>query len=105
MHSYGEMAIDLLLIERQLRDTLSNMILRVDSDGVESSSQLSEVLADGLTRYLVYARRPVGSEKEDFELLIDSLEFWAGLHGFPARKPVKKINGLAARSFSASAGG
>ena len=91
-------------MERQLRATLANLILRVTPDASESSAQLSEVLADGLTRYLVYARRPLGSEKEDFALLIDSLEFWASLHGYPVRKPVQKANGLATRSFSASAG-
>jgi hypothetical protein len=98
------MAMDLLSMERQLRDTLANLILRVTPDASESSSQLSEVLADGLTRYLMYARRPLGREKEDFELLIDSLEFWASMHGFPKRKPVQTTNGLATRSFSASAG-
>lgn len=96
--------MDLLLMERQLRDTLANVIAEVSPDDGENKSSLSEVLADGLTRYLVYARRPMGREEEDFELLIDSLKFWARMHSFSSRKPVQKQNGPAILNFAAKAG-
>ena len=51
----------------------------------EKSPRLGELLADGLTRYLIYARRPHDGQEEDFCLMIESLEFWAGMHGYPNR--------------------
>ena len=96
--------MNLLYMERQLRETLSNVIAQVAPDHLENASQLSETLADGLTRYLVYARRPMGREEEDFELMIESLKYWARLHSSSSRKPVQKQNGPAILSFTAKAG-
>ena len=74
--------MDLFLMENQLRDALQNVILRVAPEDPENASRLSEILADGLTRYLIYARRASGPREEDFGLMMESLEFWAGLHGY-----------------------
>ena len=103
-HSLVEMAMDVLLMQRQLRQTLSNLILQVAAADPVLESKLSEVLADGLTRYLIYTRKTQGREEQDFDLLIDSLEFWAGKHGYTRRKPVQKQNGPATLTIAASAG-
>src|SRR5258706_14249957 len=103
-HSLVELAIDVLFMQKQLRQTLSNLILRVGAADPELESRLSELLADGLTRYLIYSWRPPGREEQDFELLIDSLEFWAGKHGYSGRKPVQKQNGPGTLTITASAG-
>ena len=111
------MAMDIQLMERQLIDTLAEVISRVVPDAPENASRLGEVLADGLTRYLIYARRPHDRQEEDFSLMIESLEFWAGMHGYPkrlqavqfgvemsVRMPVQKQIRPAARVMTAAAG-
>ena len=110
-------------MEQQLKDTLASIILRVVPDAPEHASQVSELLADGLTRYLIYARRPHDLQEEDLRLMIESLEFWAGMHGYPKRtrpvrfgvataiigsnlpdrKPVRKHKGPAALFLTAAA--
>jgi len=96
--------MDVLLIQEQLRQTLSSLIRRVGTVNAEAESRLGEMLADGLTRYLVYAQRPAEGEDADLELMLDSLEFWAELHGYSRRKPVQKQNGPAYLHMTASAG-
>lgn len=100
------MPMDLQLMEMQLRDTLGKIILRVAPEAPESASRLSGLLADGLTRYLIYSDRPNDRQEEDLNLMIESLEFWAGLHGYPKdshagsspmRKPVQSEKDPAAR--------
>ena len=110
--------MDIQLMERQLMDTLADVISRVrpGPDAPENVSRLSEVLADGLTRYLIYARRSNDRQEEDFSLMIESLEFWAGMHGYPkrlqavqfgvemsVRMPVQKQIRPAARVMTAAA--
>jgi hypothetical protein len=99
------MPMDLLLMERQLGDTLASIMRRVAPEAPQNASLLSSLLADGLVRYLIYADRPQDRQEEDVRLMIESLEFWAELHGYPKcaeavrlgianrRKPVQKEYG------------
>ena len=96
--------MDVLSMQQQLRNTLSNLILRVGAADPALESKLSELLADGFIRYLIYSQRPQGREEQDFDLLLDSLEFWAGKHGYNRRKPVQRQNGPAILTATASAG-
>ena len=111
------MAMDILAMERRLKATLADVISRVVPNAPENASRLGEVLADGLTRYLIYARRPNNRQEEDFSLMIESFEFWAGMHGYPkrsqtiqfgvelpVRKPVQKLIRPASRVMTAGAG-
>ena len=92
-------------MEEQLKDTLESLLLRIQPDEQAASSRLGQVLADGLMRYLILSPRPECGEIQDFGMLLESLEFWAGLHGYPRRKQAQKQNGLAHSARAASAAG
>lgn len=99
-------------------DALLSIMLRVTPEAPEDAARLSEMIADGLTRYLIYADRPDGHQEADVGLMIESLEFWAGVHGYsktaqdvglvastsPARKPVQNQNGPGLRYMTVAAG-
>ncbi len=97
--------MDILLMEELLKDTLVALTLRIQPGEREASFRLGQVLADGLMRYLILSSRPECEKLEDFDLLLESVEFWAGLHGYPKRKQPQKQNGLVRATRAANAAG
>ena len=103
------MSIDVTAVEEQLKDTLTRLMLEMIPGQEASVARCSQVLADGLTRYLILSRRPVHEKEEELGLMINSLEFWAALHGYsksasPMRKSVQKQNGPTHLARSATGG-
>jgi hypothetical protein len=96
--------MDIANLEEQMQTAMTGLLLRTKPDDSESAVLLGRLLADGLMRYWILSQRTKHEDPEDFALLIDSLEFWAKLHGFPNKREPERQNGPVNSAFALAAG-